>query len=70
MHKFREAADDMTNDASTEVRIRLRRFAVETAQAAAPYVHPKLQAIEHTGADGTPLKTLEIRFIAAEKPTP
>lgn len=27
----------------------------EAAKAAAPYVHPRLAAIEHTGADGEPL---------------
>ena len=30
-------------------------MAFEAAKAAAPYVHPKLAAIEHTGADGKDL---------------
>jgi hypothetical protein len=28
---------------------------IEVAKAAAPYVHPKLANIEHTGKDGAPL---------------
>lgn len=28
----------------------------DMAKAAAPYVHPKLGAIEHTGKDGDPIK--------------
>lgn len=30
------------------------------ASAVAPYVHPKLTAIEHTGADGGPIKTEDV----------
>ena len=30
------------------------------AVAAAPYVHPKLAAIEHTGKDGGPIETVEL----------
>lgn len=29
----------------------------EAAKAAAPYVHPKLAAVEHTGKDGGPIQT-------------
>lgn len=32
----------------------------EMARAAAPYVHPKLAAIEHTGADRGPIKLEEV----------
>jgi hypothetical protein len=28
---------------------------IDCAKAAAPYVHPKLSAVEHTGKDGEPL---------------
>jgi hypothetical protein len=35
-----------------------RRF--EAAKAAAPYVHPKLAAIEHAGKDGGPIETREV----------
>jgi len=29
---------------------------LEAAKAAAPYMHPRLAAIEHTGADGGPIQ--------------
>jgi hypothetical protein len=32
------------------------------AQAAAPYVHPKLASVQHTGADGGGLKVEIVRF--------
>jgi hypothetical protein len=36
----------------------------EAAKAAAPYVHPKLSAIEHTGKDGGPVRAMvEVRFV-------
>lgn len=34
----------------------LRQMAHECARDAAPYMHPKLSAIEHTGADGGPIQ--------------
>lgn len=30
----------------------------EAAKAAAPYIHPKLSAVEHTGKDGGPMETV------------
>lgn len=30
----------------------------EAAKAAAPYIHPKLSAVEHTGRDGGPMETI------------
>ena len=33
----------------------LTGYRFEAAKAAAPYVHPRLAAIEHTGKDGSPL---------------
>lgn len=36
----------------------LMRF--EAAKSAAPYVHPKLAAIEHTGKDGGPIETADM----------
>lgn len=30
----------------------------EAAKAAAPYIHPKLSAVEHTGKDGGPMETI------------
>lgn len=38
----------------------------EAAKAAAPYVHPKLQAIEHSGPDGGPVPhRIDIAFVPA-----
>jgi hypothetical protein len=34
----------------------------EAAKAAAPYVHPKLAAIEHSGPEGAPLTVEIVRF--------
>jgi hypothetical protein len=31
------------------------------AKSAAPYIHPRLQAVEHTGRDGRPIKG-EMKF--------
>ena len=36
----------------------LRQMAHECARDAAPYIHPKLSAIAHTGGDGGPVKFL------------
>lgn len=35
----------------------IREMRFEAAKAAAPYMHPKLSAIEHTGRDGEAIKT-------------
>lgn len=37
-------------------RLALLVSAAEVAKDAAPYMHPRLQAIEHTGANGGPLQ--------------
>lgn len=41
----------------------------DMAKAAAPYMHPKLAAVEHTGADGGPIKVtgIEVVFVGAPK---
>lgn len=41
-------------------RIQAQREAMrfEAAKAAAPYIHPRLQAIEHTGPEGGALETI------------
>lgn len=41
-------------DAATKARFDSLRF--EAAKAAAPYMHPRLNAIEHTGKDGGPIQ--------------
>lgn len=33
---------------------------LDAAKSAAPYVHPKLAAIEHTGKDGGPIETKDL----------
>jgi hypothetical protein len=33
-----------------------RGLSQEAAKAAAPYIHPKLQAIEHDGVGGKPIR--------------
>lgn len=35
---------------------------VDVAKAAAPYIHPKLANIEHSGPDGGPLNIQIVRF--------
>jgi hypothetical protein len=40
----------------------------EAAKAAAPYIHPRLAAVEHTGADGTPLQAPVIQFVRDADP--
>lgn len=40
----------------------------EAAKAAAPYIHPKLSAIEHSGKDGGPIESkgeFTVKFVAA-----
>ena len=37
-----------------------RPVRMKAAADAAPYVHPKLQAIQHTGKDGGPIETADI----------
>jgi len=41
----------------TKNRIKLLNMAATIARHAAPYVHPRLSAIEHTGKDGAPLQS-------------
>lgn len=36
--------------------LELRKLAQDCAKDAAPYMHPRLQAIEHTGQNGKPIK--------------
>lgn len=47
-------------------KIQLAREAMrfEAAKAAAPYMHPRLAAVEHTGKDGGPIDhSLEVAFV-------
>ncbi|MCC0013684.1 MAG: hypothetical protein H6877_10245 [Rhodobiaceae bacterium] len=38
----------------------------EAAKAAAPYVHPKLAAVEHTGKDGGPIEVARIERVIVD----
>jgi hypothetical protein len=49
--------DDGGGTLITESRIKLLNMAATIARHAAPYVHPRLSAIEHTGKDGAPLQS-------------
>lgn len=43
-----------------------RQMAQDAARDAAPYVHPKLASVQHTGEDGGPLKIVIQRFSPEE----
>lgn len=45
------------HDIMMENRIKLLNMAATVAKHAAPYMHPRLSAIEHTGKDGAPLQS-------------
>ncbi|WP_280790007.1 hypothetical protein [Polynucleobacter sphagniphilus] len=49
--------DDGHDAMISENRIKLLNMAATIARHAAPYVHPRLSAIEHTGKDGAPLQS-------------
>lgn len=38
----------------------------EMAKAAAPYVHPKLAAVQHTGRDGGPIQAVDLTKLSAD----
>ena len=42
---------------SNEARIKLLNMAAAVGRHIAPYIHPRLSAIEHTGKDGAPLQS-------------
>lgn len=62
MHAFEAAADKMKAgdilvvDKKVITHLSLLKSAAEVGSMAAPYVHPKLQTIEHTGKDGGPIE--------------
>jgi hypothetical protein len=47
--------------AEQKLAFHVKRF--EAAKAAAPYVHPRLNAVEHTGKDGEPIKFEKIERV-------
>jgi hypothetical protein len=63
MHQLYEEASNVQEEElgdkalANEARIKLLNMAATVGRHAAPYVHPRLSAIEHTGKDGTPLQS-------------
>lgn len=43
-----------------------RQAAQDAARDAAPYIHPKLTAVEHTGKDGGPIEITHIELVAPD----
>ena len=75
MNDLLKAADMMHPDSYVLVnrqvvdRLCLLERAAEVAAKAAPYLHPRLQAIEHSGKDGGPIHheaTLNVTLSAEE----
>ena len=60
MHQLYEHASNVREEdlgekeSASEARIKLLNMAATVGRHAAPYVHPRLSAIEHTGKDGAP----------------
>lgn len=53
-----------TDHEDPKVAIAREAMAFEAAKAAAPYMHPRLAAVEHTGEDGGPLRhAIEMHII-------
>lgn len=46
---------DISDEAEPETMWKAMAMKFEAAKAAAPYIHPRLAAIEHTGANGGPV---------------
>jgi len=63
MHQLYEEASNVQAEElgdkalANETRIKLLNMAATVGRHAAPYVHPRLSAIEHTGKDGAPLQS-------------
>ena len=63
MHQLYEEAGNVSKqdlgdkELASEARIKLLNMAATVGRHAAPYVHPRLSAIEHTGKDGVPLQS-------------
>lgn len=58
MRRFWEEAEAKMGSDDPEdhaVGLKLMKMSAETASSAAPYIHPRLAAIEHTGKDGKDL---------------
>jgi hypothetical protein len=62
-----DAREGDSPDAKIRTVIKLREMAQAAAKDAAPYVHPRLSAIEHKGGDGSPLHA-QVRIILVDPP--
>lgn len=49
-------------------RLAAETIRFEAAKAAAPYIHPRLAAVEHSGPDGQPMLPPVIQFVRDESP--
>ena len=49
-----------------DIKVQIAREAMrfEAAKAAAPYMHPRLASVEHTGANGGPIQIGRIELVA------
>lgn len=74
--RTREIAEKAFEDGITPLEVMLRAMrehakaqrwdkAAERAKDAAPYIHPRLQSLQHTGDDGGPIK-VSINGVDAE----
>jgi hypothetical protein len=63
MHELLEAAEHINAESESDIgavseeRVKLLNMAAAIARYAAPYLHPRLSAIEHTGKNGAPLQS-------------
>lgn len=53
-------------DADATVKASYDAMRFEAAKAAAPYVHPRLAAVEHTGKDGGPVQVERIERVVVD----
>jgi hypothetical protein len=51
-----------------KVQIAREAMRFEAAKAAAPYMHPRLAAVEHSGPEGAPLQPPVIQFVRDADP--
>ena len=56
MVAYMDQADQAKRAGDDEKALRLMTAASSVAKDAAPYIHPRLQAIEHAGAGGGPMQ--------------
>lgn len=49
------------------IQRKMEELAFEAAKAAAPYMHPRLAAVEHTGRDGDPIDhSISVEFVSGD----